>query len=107
MGRTADELLRHQTHALPLLVGGARDLPQRQQTLRGTIAWSYELLGGGAARLPAVCSVFRGGISLEAVESVCGAAIDLGVEVLDGLEVGPLSDRPVGACPLPRRMLSG
>ena len=79
-------LLARLEHSLPLLVGGARDLPQRQQTLRGTIAWSYGLLGAGAGRLLATCSVFRGGISLEAVESVCAAAIDPGVEVLDGLE---------------------
>jgi tetratricopeptide (TPR) repeat protein len=79
-------LLARLEHSLPLLVGGARDLPQRQQTLRGTIAWSYGLLGAGAGRLLATCSVFRGGISLEAVESVCAAAIDPGVEVLNGLE---------------------
>jgi non-specific serine/threonine protein kinase len=79
-------LLARLEHALPLLVGGARDLPQRQQTLHGTIAWSYGLLGRGASRLLAACSVFRGGISLEGVESVCAAAIDLGVEVFDGLE---------------------
>jgi predicted ATPase len=72
--------------SLPVLVGGARDLPQRQQTLRGTIAWSYGLLGAGAGRLLAACSVFRGGISLEAAECVCAAAIDLGIGVLDGLE---------------------
>jgi predicted ATPase/DNA-binding CsgD family transcriptional regulator len=72
--------------SLPVLVGGARDLPQRQQTLRGTIAWSYGLLGAGAGRLLAACSVFRGGISLEDAEFVCAAAIDLGIEVLDGLE---------------------
>jgi predicted ATPase/DNA-binding CsgD family transcriptional regulator len=79
-------LLARLDHALPLLVGGARDLPQRQQTLRGTIAWSYGLLGGAAARLLAACSVFRGGIGLQAVESVCVAAIEPGAEVLDGLE---------------------
>ncbi len=79
-------LLARLDHSLPLLVGGARDLPQRQQTLRGTIAWSYGLLGAGTGRLLAACSVFRGGISLEGAESVCAAAIDLGVEVLDGLE---------------------
>ncbi len=79
-------LLVRLEQALPVLVGGARDLPQRQQTLRGTIAWSYGLLGAGAGRLLAVCSVFRGGISLEAAESVCAAAIDPGMEVLDGLE---------------------
>ena len=79
-------LLARLEHSLPLLVGGARDLPERQQTLRGTIAWSYGLLGSGARRLLAACSVFRGGISLEGAESVCAAAIDLGLEVLDGLE---------------------
>ncbi len=79
-------LLARLEHSLPLLVGGARDLPQRQQTLRGTIAWSYRLLGAGTGRLLAACSVFRDGISLEGAESVCAAAIDLGVEVLDGLE---------------------
>ena len=79
-------LLARLEHALPVLVGGARDLPQRQQTLRATIAWSYGLLGASAGRLLAVSSVFRGGISLEGAESVCAAAIDLGVEVLDGLE---------------------
>ena len=79
-------LLARLEQSLPVLVGGARDLPQRQQTLRGTIAWSYGLLGAGAGRLLAACSVFRGGISLEAAESVCAAAIDLGMEALDGLE---------------------
>ena len=79
-------LLERLEHALPVLVGGARDLPERQQTLRATIGWSYGLLSAGAGRLLAVCSVFRGGINLEAVESVCTAAIDLGIEVLDGLE---------------------
>ena len=79
-------LLARLEQSLPMLVGGARDLPQRQQTLRGTIAWSYGLLGAGARRLLAACSVFRGGISLEGAESVCAAAIDLGIEVLDGLE---------------------
>ncbi|HLK74118.1 MAG TPA: LuxR C-terminal-related transcriptional regulator [Streptosporangiaceae bacterium] len=78
-------LLTRLEKTLPVLVSGARDLPERQQTLRGTIAWSYGLLGAGAGRLLATCSVFRGGISLPAAESVC-AAIDLGIEVLDGLE---------------------
>ena len=79
-------LLARLEQSLPLLTGGHRDLPQRQQTLRGTIAWSYRLLGPGAGRLLAACSVFRGSISLEGAESVCAAAIDLGIEVLDGLK---------------------
>ena len=78
-------LLDRLERALPLLVGGARDLPERQQTLRATIAWSYGLLGPEAGRLLAVCSVFRGGIGLDAVESVCAAA-GLGIDVLEGLE---------------------
>jgi len=83
-------LLARLEQALPVLVGGARDLPERQQTLRGTIAWSDGLLGAGAGRLLAACSVFRGGISLPAAESAC-ASFDLGVPVLDGL--GELVDQ--------------
>lgn len=73
-------------HSLGLLVGGSRDLPDRQQTLRSTIAWSYDLLSDGARRLLAACSVFRGGLTLEFIESVCAASVDLGVPVLDGLQ---------------------
>jgi DNA-binding NarL/FixJ family response regulator len=73
-------------HSLGLLVGGSRDLPDRQQTLRGTIAWSYGLLTEGARRLLAGCSVFRGGGSLELIEAVCVASLDIGTPVLDGLQ---------------------
>jgi predicted ATPase/DNA-binding CsgD family transcriptional regulator len=76
-------LLARLENALPVLVGGARDLPQRQQTLHSTMAWSYELLGAGARRLLAACSVFRGGIGLATAEMVCAG---LGTEVLAGLE---------------------
>lgn len=80
-----EAMLPRLERSLGLLIGGARDLPSRQQTLRSTIGWSYELLGGGAKRLLATCSVFRGGASLGTVESVCEAAVDIGVDVLDGL----------------------
>ena len=73
-------------HSLGLLTGGGRDLEDRQQTLRATIAWSYDLLTEGARRLLAACSVFAGGASLEVIETVCGAALDLGLPVLDGLQ---------------------
>jgi non-specific serine/threonine protein kinase len=72
-------------HSLGLLTGGHRDLPDRQQTLRATIAWSYDLLTEGSRRLLATCSVFAGGASLEIIETVCDAAVDIGLPVLDGL----------------------
>ena len=72
-------------HSLGLLTGGCRDLPDRQQALRATIAWSYELLTEGARRLLAMCSVFAGGASLEVIETVCDAAVDIGLPVLDGV----------------------
>jgi predicted ATPase len=53
--------------------------------LRATIAWSYDLLSEPAARLLGACSVFRGGISLDILETVC-AAQDLGAPTLDTLQ---------------------
>ena len=57
-------------HALPLLVGGARDLPERQQTLRATIEWSAQLLSDPERELLLRLGVFRTGFSLDAVEWV-------------------------------------
>jgi predicted ATPase/class 3 adenylate cyclase len=56
---------------LKLLRGGARDLPERQQTLRDTIAWSYELLAAEEKPLFEVVSVFSSA-TFEAVEAVAG-----------------------------------
>ena len=61
---------------LPLLTGGARDLPSRQRTLRGAIDWSYELLDDGEKRLLERLAVFAGGCTLDAAESVCDATLD-------------------------------
>jgi predicted ATPase len=72
-------------HSLGLLTGGSRDLPRRQQTLRATIEWSYDLLGEEARNLLGACSVFRGGVPLDVIESVCAEA-GAGVTVLDGLQ---------------------
>jgi predicted ATPase/class 3 adenylate cyclase len=71
---------------LPLLTGGARDLPTRQQTLRGAIAWSHDLLDDHERRLLRRLAVFVGGWSLEAAEAVCDPTGDLGIDILDGLE---------------------
>ena len=70
---------------LNLLTGGARDLPTRQQTLRGTVDWSYGLLNREEQTLFRRISVFLGGCTLEAVEAVCDTAGDLGTDVLDGM----------------------
>src|SRR5580693_37684 len=70
---------------LQLLTGGARDLPQRQQTLRAAIDWSYDLLTPAEQKLFRRLSVFVGGCTLEAAEAVCNAQEDLGIDVLDGV----------------------
>ena len=57
-----EAILERLEHSLGLLTGGSRGLPDRQQTLRATIEWSYDLLGDEGRRLLAACSVFRGGI---------------------------------------------
>jgi predicted ATPase/serine/threonine protein kinase len=70
---------------LQLLTGGAKDLPLRQQTLRGTIDWSYGLLNEPAQALLRRASVFVGGCTLEGVEAVCNTAQDLEQDVLEGM----------------------
>jgi predicted ATPase len=70
---------------LQLLTGGARDLPARQQTLRGAMDWSYGLLNASEQKLFRRLSVFVGGCTLEAVEAVCDTKQDLGLDVFDGM----------------------
>jgi predicted ATPase/serine/threonine protein kinase len=70
---------------LQLLTGGAKDLPVRQQTLRGTIDWSYDLLSQGEKALFRRVSVFIGGCTLESVEAVCNTKQDLEIDVLEGM----------------------
>jgi predicted ATPase/DNA-binding SARP family transcriptional activator len=71
-----EQLLERLEHRLPLLVGGARDLPERQRTLRATIDWSYELLTAEERVLFVQLGVFAGGCTLEAAEEVCGASLE-------------------------------
>jgi predicted ATPase len=70
---------------LQLLTGGARDLPQRQQTLRAAMDWSYDLLSAAEQKLFRRLSVFVGGCNLEGVEAVCDTKGDLDLELLDGM----------------------
>ena len=88
---TPDQILARLEHHLALLTAGSRDLPERQQTLRGAIAWSYDLLDDGAKRLVDRLSVFRGGWELEMAETVCGPSDELGIDVFDG--IGALVDQ--------------
>jgi predicted ATPase len=71
--------------SLQLLTGGAKDLPMRQQTLRRTIDWSYDLLSPAEQTLFRRISVFVGGCTLEGVEAVCNTKQDLEIDVLDGM----------------------
>ncbi len=65
---TPSALIERLDHALPLLVGGARDLPERQRTLRATIDWSAQLLSDPERELLLRLGVFRAGFGLDAVE---------------------------------------
>jgi predicted ATPase/predicted Ser/Thr protein kinase len=70
---------------LQLLTGGARDLPQRQQTLRAAIDWSYDLLDAAEQKLFRRLSVFVGGCTLEGAEAVCNTRGDLHLDLLDAM----------------------
>lgn len=83
-----EALLSRLGSRLRLLTGGARDLPERHQTLRSTIQWSYDLLHPSEQMLFRYMSVFVGGSTLEAIDAVCnagGALESLGIDVLDGV----------------------
>jgi len=70
---------------LQLLTGGSRDLPQRQQTLRAAIDWSYDLLSAAEQKLFRRLSVFVGGCTLEGAEAVCDTKGDLDLDLLDAM----------------------
>ena len=86
-------LLRRLERRLPILSGGARDLPLRQQTMRDTIGWSYDLLDATEQALFRRLGVFVGGFTLEAAETVGADSTDTAdepqlntsIDVLDGI----------------------
>jgi predicted ATPase/class 3 adenylate cyclase/Tfp pilus assembly protein PilF len=78
-------MLQRLTSRLKLLTGGARDLPERQRTLRATIEWSHALLDESEQVLFGRLAVFSGGRTLEAIEAICGADGDLPVETFEGV----------------------
>ena len=77
-----EAILQRLGRTLDLLSAGARDLPDRQRTLRGAIQWSYDLLHPSTQTLFARLAVFAGGAWLPQIEAVCG---DGGADLLDGL----------------------
>lgn len=79
------ELLHRLEHRLDLLMGGARDQPERHQTLRAAVSWSHELLDPAEQRLFSVLGVFVGGCDLDAIEAVAATAGDMGLDALDGV----------------------
>ena len=85
------QMLQRLDRALPLLSGGARDLPDRQRTLRAAIGWSHDLLEEPERVLFRRLGVFAGGWNLEAAEHIAGANGDSEVDALTSL--GALVDR--------------
>ncbi|HET9494149.1 MAG TPA: helix-turn-helix domain-containing protein [Chloroflexia bacterium] len=80
------QLLARLDHRLALVTGGQRDLPERQQTLRNAIGWSYDLLTHEEQALFARLGVFVGGWAAAAAEAVCNPRGDLEIDVLGGIE---------------------
>ena len=82
-------ILARLENQLKLLTGGPRDLPVRQQTMRGTITWSFDLLEEKEKHVFACLAVFTGGFTLEAAEAVCGLTSGensvAGFDVLEGI----------------------
>ena len=87
------QILERLEQRLPLLTGGARDLPERQRTLRATIEWSYELLKTEEQQLFARLAVFLGGCTLEAAEEVAEADLDTLHSLVDKSLVRHSGDR--------------
>ncbi len=80
-----DAILTRLERQFELLASGARDVPERQRTLRGAIAWSYDLLDEPSQHLLDRLACFVGGCDLETAERVCGPADELGRDVFDGI----------------------
>ncbi|MEY9950957.1 putative ATPase [Leifsonia sp. EB34] len=94
------ELLERLDRRLSVLVGGPRDLPARQQTIRRTIEWSTQLLDSDQRKLLARLGVFEGGFTLEAAEFVGSENARGGLSDTGDVSADETSDRassPTGA----------
>jgi predicted ATPase len=82
---TPAQILSRLERRLSLLVGGGRDLPIRQQTLRQAIDWSHDLLTSAEKRLFRRLAVFAGSWTLEGAEAVCNPRQDPDLPILDAV----------------------
>jgi predicted ATPase/class 3 adenylate cyclase len=82
---TPQAMLPRLKEGLDLLASSSRDRTDRQRTLRGAIAWSFDLLEPGMQILFSRCAVFVAGANLEQLEAVCGPGAEIGREVIDGV----------------------
>ena len=78
---TPAAMLERLDRRLDLLSKGARDLPDRQRTMRNTIAWSYDLLSPEEQQVFAGLGVFAGGVSLEDAETVLLGECDIDADI--------------------------
>jgi tetratricopeptide (TPR) repeat protein len=85
-------LLERLGRRLPVLTGGSRDAPERQQTLRATIEWSYTLLEARLQQVFTRLAVFAGSFSLEAAERVAEAELDAISALVDWSLVKPIGE---------------
>ncbi len=104
---TVEQIAAHLDDRFRLLTGGNRSAPQRQQTLRGTIDWSYDLLPpaeqSGLRRL----AVFAGGWTLEAAEVVCSSTYAMAAELAPLGSGGAGGKDHIAPAPLPPSALAG
>jgi predicted ATPase len=80
---TPEQIAERLGHSLDLLTAGARDLPERQRTLRATIEWSHDLLNEEEQSLFVRLAVFAGGFDLESAERVCEADLNVLQSLVD------------------------
>ncbi len=100
---TPGDILARLGRRLDLLTAGAESRPPRQQTIRATIAWSYDLLEPGEKTVFRRISVFQGGFGLDAADFVCGES----TEATEGREVRrPAPGSPASSAEMVDRLSS-
>jgi predicted ATPase/class 3 adenylate cyclase len=98
-----ETMLVRMERRLPLLTGGARNLPLRHQTLRNAIGWSFDLLDDAEQMLFRRLPVFVGGCTLEAAEAICGGwETGIPSQAPRGIDSPSLDDRILSPTDVPR-----